>query len=34
MKVDMEKIILCLFIVMVVSFIIAGIIFLVTGGMG
>jgi hypothetical protein len=34
MKVDMEKIILSLFIVMIVSFIIAGIIFLVTGGMG
>jgi hypothetical protein len=34
MKVDMEKIILGLFIVMIVSFIIAGIIFLVTGGMG
>jgi hypothetical protein len=34
MKVDMEKIILGLFTVMIFSFIIAGIIFLVTGGMG
>jgi hypothetical protein len=34
MKVDMEKIILGLFTVMIVSFIIAGIMFLVTGGMG
>ena len=34
MKFNMEKIILRLFIIMIVSFIIGGIIFLVSGGMG
>ncbi len=34
MKLNMEKIILRLFILMIVSFIIGGIIYLVTGGMG
>jgi hypothetical protein len=34
MKLNMEKIILRLFILMIVSFIIGGTIYLVTGGMG
>lgn len=34
MKLNMEKIILRLFILMIVSFIIGGIIYLATGGMG
>lgn len=34
MKLNMEQIILRLFILMIVSFIIGGIIYLVTGGMG
>lgn len=34
MKFNMEKIILRLFIIMIVSFIIGGIIFFVSGGMG